>query len=196
MRETNPAPTDTQVADAARARLREAMLRLADGDRSALEWIYQATSAKLFGICLRILGDRGEAEDALQDVYVSLWQRAKSYDPDRASPIGWLAVFARNRAIDRRRKSKVRSGAVPVDEALELPDREPLADAILESGERSARIHHCISTLESRQQDAIRTAFFEGTTYAELAETRGVPLGTMKSWVRRGLARLKRCLEQ
>lgn len=188
--------TPTNDADTARARLQEAMQRLADGDRSALEWIYQTTSAKLFGICLRILGDRGEAEDALQDVYVSLWQRAKNYDPDRGSPISWLAVFARNRAIDRLRKSKVRSGAVSVDEALELPDKEPLADALLESGERSARIHHCLGTLEARQQDAIRTAFFEGTTYAELAERRAVPLGTMKSWVRRGLAQLKRCLDQ
>jgi RNA polymerase sigma factor (sigma-70 family) len=187
--------TPTNNVDSARARLQEAMQRLANGDRSALEWIYQATSAKLFGICLRILGDRSEAEDALQDVYVSLWQRAKSYDPDRASPISWLAVFARNRAIDRLRKGKVRGGAVPVDEALELPDKEPLADAVLESGERSARIQHCLGTLEERQQDAIRTAFFEGTTYAELAEKRGIPLGTMKSWVRRGLAKLKRCLE-
>lgn len=191
--EPDPSP---QPADAPRERLREAMKRLAEGDRSALEEIYQATSAKLFGICLRILGDLGEAEDALQDVYVSLWQRAKNYDPERASPISWLAVIARNRAIDRLRKSKVRSGAVSVDEALELPDREPLADAILESGERSARIHHCLGTLEERQQDAIRTAFFEGRTYAALAEQNGVPLGTMKSWVRRGLARLKRCLEE
>ncbi len=191
--EPGPSP---QHADAARARLREAMQRLAEGDRSALEWIYQATSAKLFGICLRILGDRGEAEDALQDVYVSLWQRAKNYDPERASPISWLAVFARNRAIDRLRKGKVRSAAVSVDEAAGIPDHRPLADAVLESSERSARIHDCIGTLEERQQDAIRTAFFEGSTYAELAERRGVPLGTMKSWVRRGLARLKRCLEE
>ena len=193
MSERAPPSTD---ADTARARLREAMQRLAEGDRGALEWIYQATSAKLFGICLRILGNRGEAEDALQDVYVSLWQRAKTYDPDRASPISWLAVFARNRAIDRLRKGKVRSGSVPVDEALYLPDKEPLADAVLETGEQSARIHHCLGTLEQRQQDAIRTAFFEGATYAELAEQRAVPLGTMKSWVRRGLARLKRCLEE
>lgn len=193
MSEPDPSPSP---ADAARAQLREAMAQLAGGDRSALERVYQATSAKLFGICLRILGDRGEAEDALQDVYVSLWQRAKSYDPERASPISWLAVFARNRAIDRLRTGKVRSGAVAIDEAAAIPDREPLADAVLESSERSARIHHCIATLEERQQDAIRTAFFEGTTYAELAQRRGVPLGTMKSWVRRGLARLKRCLEE
>lgn len=195
MREPDPSGPEPD-ADTARARLLDAMQRLADGDRSALEWVYQATSAKLFGICLRILGDRGEAEDALQDVYVSLWQRAKTYDAHRASPIGWLSVVARNRAIDRLRKGKVRSGAVSVDEAAELPDKEPLADALLEGGQRSAQIRHCLGTLEERQQNAIRTAFFEGRTYAELARDGGVPLGTVKSWVRRGLARLKKCLEQ
>ncbi|MDN3646138.1 sigma-70 family RNA polymerase sigma factor [Pontixanthobacter aestiaquae] len=171
------------------------MKRLADGDRSALEFIYQATSAKLFGICLRILGERNEAEDALQDVYINLWRSADRYDPDRASPISWLAILARNRAIDRLRTGKVQRGAVPVDEAMEITDNAPLADAMLETEQRDAKIHHCLGELEQRQQDAIRTAFFNGATYAQLAEARDVPLGTMKSWVRRGLAKLKRCLE-
>ena len=182
-------------ADVARAQLNAAMAKLAAGDRAALETIYQATSAKLFGICLRILGDRNEAEDALQDVYVNLWRSADRYDPERASPISWLATFARNRAIDRMRSGKVQRGAVSVDEASAISDDAPLADIIIEGEQRDARIHHCLGTLEERQQDAIRTAFFEGATYAELAEARDVPLGTMKSWVRRGLAKLKRCLE-
>ena len=187
------------MSDPAQAReeLKAAIARLADGDRSALEFIYSATSAKLFGICLRILGSRDEAEDALQDVYISLWRSAGRYDPARASPISWLATFARNRAIDRLRSGggKVRRGAVPVDDAAEITDTAPLADAQLETAQRDARIHHCLGTLEDRAQDAIRTAFFEGATYAELAEAKDVPLGTMKSWVRRGLAKLKRCLE-
>ena len=98
--------------DDARDALREAMARLAAGDQAALEVIYRMTRVKLFGICLRILGDRKEAEDALQDVYINLWQRADRYDPARASPISWLATFARNRAIDRLRTGKVRGGAV------------------------------------------------------------------------------------
>lgn len=182
-------------ADLAREELKAAIARLADGDRAALEFIYQATSAKLFGICLRILGTKDDAEDALQDVYVSLWRSAGRYDPARASPISWLATFARNRAIDRLRSGKVQSGAVPVDEAMEISDETPLADEQLEVQQSNAQVHHCIETLEERQRDAIRTAFFHGATYAELAETQGVPLGTMKSWVRRGLAKLKRCLE-
>lgn len=171
------------------------MLRLADGDRDALREIYEATQAKLFGICLRILGDRKEAEDALQDVYLTLWRRADRYDPARASAISWLATFARNRAVDRLRTGKVQRGAVPVDEALEIADEAPRADALLEDAERSARIHHCLERLEDPTRSSIRTAFFEGRTYAELADTAGEPLGTIKSRIRRGLAKLKACLE-
>ena len=150
---------------------------------------------KLFGICLRILGDRKEAEDALQDVYINLWQRADRYDPTRASPISWLATFARNRAIDRLRTGKVRGGAVPVEEAAPLPDEAPLADALLIDAENNAQIHTCLGALDGRTQTHIRSAFFDGFTYAELADRADVPLGTMKSWIRRGLQKLRSCLE-
>lgn len=182
-------------AQQARAELKAAMARLADGDRAALEQIYTMTRVKLFGICLRILGDRKEAEDALQDVYINLWQRADRYDPSRASPISWLATFARNRAVDRLRVGKVRAGAVPEDEAMPVADDTPLADELLIDAERSAHVHTCLETLSGNQRDNIRAAFFDGFTYAELAERADVPLGTMKSWIRRGMARLKSCLE-
>lgn len=181
--------------DDARDALREAMARLAAGDQAALEVIYRMTRVKLFGICLRILGDRKEAEDALQDVYVNLWQRADRYDPARASPISWLGTFARNRAIDRLRTGKVRGGAVGIEEAAPLPDESPLADALLVDAEQAAQIHKCIAGLDARTQTHIRAAFFDGKTYAQLAEQAGVPLGTMKSWIRRGLQRLRACLE-
>ncbi|WP_336985799.1 sigma-70 family RNA polymerase sigma factor [Altererythrobacter aquiaggeris] len=170
------------------------MARLAGGDRKALKDIYSATSAKLFGICFRILNDRGEAEDALQDVYLGLWERADRYDPARASPISWLATFARNRAIDRLRKRKPVRGALPADAALGVEDDTPLADNVIEQKQTEGQIHLCLGKLEERQQAAIRSAFFDGVTYKELAEARGVPLGTMKSWVRRGLAALAKCL--
>jgi RNA polymerase sigma-70 factor (ECF subfamily) len=182
-------------ADEAREALRDAMVRLAAGDQAALEEIYRATRVKLFGITLRILGDRKEAEDALQDVYINLWQRADRYDPTRASPIAWLAAFARNRAVDRLRTGKVRGGAVPVEEAAPLADETPLADALLVDAEQTAQIHKCLGTLDARTQGHIRAAFFEGKTYAQLAEAADVPLGTMKSWIRRGLQRLRACLE-
>ncbi len=184
-----------QSADDAREALRDAMARLAAGDQAALEIVYRMTRVKLFGITLRILGDRKEAEDALQDVYVNLWQRADRYDPSRASPIAWLAAFARNRAIDRLRTGKVRGGSVPVEEAAPLPDQSPLADALLVDAEQRAQIHKCLGALDERTQGHIRAAFFEGQTYAQLAEAADVPLGTMKSWIRRGLQRLRACLE-
>jgi len=186
-----PRPSSTEAREA----LRAAMVRLAAGDAAALEEIYRATRVKLFGITLRILGDQKEAEDALQDVYVNLWQRADRYDPARASPIAWLAAFARNRAIDRLRTGKVRGGAVAVDEAEQLADKSPLADMLLVDAEQAAQIHKCLASLDARTQGHIRAAFFEGHTYAQLAEAADVPLGTMKSWIRRGLQRLRACLE-
>ena len=183
------------AADAAREKLKAAMVRLANGDRAALEEIYRATSVKLFGICYRILGDRKEAEDALQDVYVNPWRRADRFDPARASPISWLAVFARNRAIDRLRSGRVSRESAPLEAAAEVADAAPLAEELLIDAERRAQVHHCLGQLEDNQRENIRAAFFDGRTYAELAEAGGVPLGTMKSWIRRGMMRLKTCLE-
>jgi len=183
--------------DAARARLTAAMVRLGAGDKAALDDIYRATSAKLFGICLRILGDRKEAEDALQEVYLSLYRTAGRFDPARASPISWVAVFARNRAIDRLRRLKARPGFAPASDA-ELADvRDPgaMPDVMMIDIERTARINTCLDGLDDDQRTSVRSAFFGGFTYAELATSSDVPLGTMKSRIRRGLAKLKSCLE-
>lgn len=185
------------AANAAREALAADIAALAGGERAALERIYRATSGKLFGICLRILGDEKEAEDALQEVYVDLWKRAGRFDGSRASPISWLATMARNRAVDRLRAGgKVRSGAVPEEAASEVPDGDLPADAKLELDERDARIHHCLGKLETRQRSAIRRAFLGGATYVQLAEDDGVPLSTVKSRVHRGLANMKKCLEK
>ncbi|MFN6934478.1 MAG: sigma-70 family RNA polymerase sigma factor [Tsuneonella sp.] len=182
-------------ADDARARLASAIVRLGAGDKTALDYVYRATSAKLFGICLRILGDRKEAEDTLQDVYLTLWRRADRFDPARASPITWVAVLARNRAIDRLRRIRTRGTAEPVDAAGEVADSAPLAEQRMIEIEGDARIHHCLDALDDSQRTSIREAFFGGFTYADLADRLGVPLGTMKSRIRRGLAQLKICLE-
>lgn len=184
----------TPSADDARLRLTEALIRTGEEDRDAFRVVYHLTAAKLFGICLRICGDREAAEDVLHEVYLLVWRRAAGFEPGRASPITWLATIARNRAIDWRRAQGGRQ-FVPADEIADLPDTAPLASERLEADGERARLHACLSALEERQRSAIRTAFFDGVTYAELAERQGVPLGTMKSWVRRGLAGLKRCLD-
>lgn len=182
-------------SDAARAHLAATLLATGSEDRAAFHELYRLTSAKLFGITLRICGDRQAAEDVLHDVYLVIWRRAGGWEPGRASPISWLATIARNKAIDWRRAHGSR-GALPIDAAPDIADDAPDAEArLVAAGERHT-LHDCLGELEGRQREAIRTAFFDGVTYAGVAARCGVPAATAKSWIRRGLARLKECLDR
>ncbi len=179
-----------------RQRLVAALQHVAAGDKAALRQLYDLTSAKLFGVCLRILRDRDEAEDVLQDIYVSVWRRAGSFDPARGvSPITWLATLARNRAIDRLRASKAHL-ARPLEFAAQAADPSLLASETLERDQAAGQLQACLGELEPAHAAYIRAAFFDGQTYASLADAAGAPLGTMKSWVRRALMRLRSCLER
>ena len=171
------------------------MTRVGGGDRAALRQLYDATSAKLFGVCLRILSDREESEDVLQEVFVTIWRRADRFDASRTSVMTWVSTIARNRSIDRLRARGPMAHAEPVEQ-INLPDKAPGAEALLEAAGEDARLHACLSTLDDRTEAVIRTAFFEGVTYEALARRMDTPLGTVKSWVRRGLAKLKGCLAQ
>jgi len=182
--------------EANRSQLMAALARVASGDRGALLIVYQDTSAKLFGVCLRILNDKSEAEDVLQEVYLTVWRKAASFDPARASPITWLVAIARNRSIDRLRAGAGRRRMDPIDAAEEVRDPAPAAVELVEAAQQSSRLALCLEQLESRQSAAIRSAFLDGNTYEELAERMKVPLGTMKSWIRRGLLKLRDCLER
>jgi RNA polymerase sigma factor (sigma-70 family) len=177
-----------------RAELSAFLHRIARGERSALENLYRRTSAKLFGVCLRILSDRAEAEDVLQEVYLTVWNKAAQFDSGLGlSPVTWLMSIARNRALDRLRARKRGFGGL--DEAAEIADVSPLADATLATQETSERLSACLKQLDVRASNAIRSAFFGGQTYELLAKVADVPLGSMKSLIRRGLKRLKDCLE-
>ena len=180
-------------ADTARAELIGLLDRVGQGNRDALRDVYDRTSAKLFGIALRICGEREAAEDVLQDIYLKVWRRAGRYDATRASPITWLATIARNTAIDWRRAHN--GPAMMGDDALAtIADDRAGADVMAEDAETRARIFTCIDTLEEKRATAIRAAFFDGLSYPQLADRMAVPLGTMKSWIRRGLIELKACL--
>jgi RNA polymerase sigma factor (sigma-70 family) len=182
--------------ETSRSQLAAALVRVAGGDRAAVRLVYQETSAKLFGVCLRILSDRSEAQDVLQDVYLTVWRKAGTYDPARASPITWLVAIARNRSIDRLRSGAVARRSEPIDTAQDVSDPAPGAADVLERAQENARLTGCLGELEQRHAEAIRSAFMDGLTYEELAGRMSVPLGTMKSWIRRGLLRLRACLEQ
>ncbi|WP_294329470.1 sigma-70 family RNA polymerase sigma factor [uncultured Sphingomonas sp.] len=186
----SPTPS---AGDGARARLVRALSDVAGGDRRALKTVYDLTAAKLMGVCLRICQDRETAEDVMQEVYLKVWDRAGRFDASRASPITWLCTIARNTAIDWRRARGLGETAA-VEAALEIPDERPSADMLLEAGQAQARIFDCLDALEEKPRRAIRAAFFEGHSYPELAAAAAVPLGTMKSWIRRGLLQLRGCL--
>ena len=189
--------TDTRTADldsARRARLADALVQAGRGDRTAFATVYKATSAKLFGVCLRIFPDRNEAEDVLQDAYLTIWNKAASFERGRASPISWLVAVTRNRAIDRLRAKK-KTVATSLDEAAEVADVVPLADAQMISDGDDRALHDCIGALDSRDARFIRSAFIGGSTYADLAKAEGEPLGTVKSRIRRALMKLRGCME-
>ena len=189
-------PTASLEQDAARKQLVAALARIAGGDRGALQLLYRDTSAKLFAVCVRILRDEGEAEDVLQDVYTAVWQRAGTFDPARASPITWLVAIARNRSIDRLRSGAMAARTRTMEEADDVSDNAPNALAQIESLQEERRLTDCLGELEPRHAVAIRFAFLDGMTYDELARRMDVPLGTMKSWIRRSLLRLRECLER
>jgi RNA polymerase sigma-70 factor, ECF subfamily len=186
----------TRMDAETRRQLVAAINRVAAGDRAALRIVYSETSAKLFGVCLRILGDGSEAEDALQDVYLTVWRKAASYEESVATPITWLVAIARNRSIDRLRSSGAVRANLPIEAAADVADASLNAVERLEISEDQARLRDCLQELDERQSAAIRSAFLDGSTYEELAKKASVPLGTMKSWIRRGLLKLRACLER
>jgi RNA polymerase sigma-70 factor, ECF subfamily len=193
---TSSAPEDDLAkrrTDADRARLTEFLVATGRGDRAAFEQLYRRTSAKLFGVCFRIFGNQSEAEDVLQDVYITIWNKAATYEAGRASPITWLVTVARNRSIDRLR-GVGRTGLAPLDEAAEVADPSPAADAVLIAQGDDAALSHCINGLNPRDAGFIRASFLQGATYADLAMRDGLPLGTVKSRIRRALLALRQCL--
>lgn len=168
--------------------------RVALGDRAAFGALYEATCAKLFGICLRILRNRAEAEDALQEVYVKIWRNASRYATTQYSPISWLVAVARNHAIDRVRAKRPESAGL--DEAEDVADLAPTPErAALAASERRS-IDGCLEELEAARAEAVRAAYIDGYSYQELSERFNVPLNTMRTWLRRSLMKLRECLER
>jgi RNA polymerase sigma-70 factor (ECF subfamily) len=184
------------ASDAPRAQNREALLRAcAGGDRTALHSLYAGTVPQLFGLALRILRSRELAEDIVQDSFVYVWRNAHSFDPARGSAMAWLACIVRNRCIDviRRRGREAPLGETPVEDweqaVLYPADRATLsADA--------CRFQDWLDRLEEGPRRALKLVYYGGMTYDEVATYVGVPVGTVKSWVRGSLVQLRGCLER
>jgi len=170
------------------------ILATASGDRGAFLSLYDATGAKLFGICLRVLNDRAEAEDVLQDVFLKVWRNAERYKVNGFSPMTWLITVARNSAIDRLRARKARGESLDV--VADLPDGGPSPEAAAIAGSERARLVGCLGELKPDRAGAVRGAYLDGQTYQDLAKRYDVPLNTMRTWLRRSLQTLKECLSR
>jgi RNA polymerase sigma-70 factor (ECF subfamily) len=177
----------------ARVLICELLQRVGATDRAALGELYDLTSSSLFAICLRVCRDRSGAEDVLQDVFQLIWKRADSYIPTGAHPMSWLGTIARNRSIDWVR-SYERRMTRPIEDAGHIADDVPDQLAVLERTEEAERLYSCLETLEPRQRETLRTAFFEGLTYAQMARAKGVPEVNVRKWARRGLLKLRGCV--
>ena len=167
--------------------------RVGLGDRAAFSALYDATSAKLFGVCLSVLKNRAEAEEALQDVYLRIWQKAGRYTAQGYSPMTWLITIARNRAIDQLR---ARRTGMSIDAIPEPPDAAPTPEATAIAQSEMEHIRRCLDELEKLRAAAVRGAYLDGDSYKELATRFDVPLNTMRTWLRRSLLQLRECLSR
>jgi RNA polymerase sigma-70 factor (ECF subfamily) len=173
--------------------LADLLARVAARDREAFAAVYKATSAKLWGIVVRILPRRDIAEDVLQDVYVRIWERAVSFDPAKASPITWMATIARNRAIDEvRRKSPVSIEDTP--ESLEVEQDAPSPLDNTQMSEDLRRLQQCLQGLDPERREIVLLAYYNGLSRDELAKRFSHPVATIKTWLHRSLAQLRKCL--
>ena len=173
--------------------LNQLLKKIADGDRTAFAELYGDTSRKLFGILLRLLKRRDLAEEQLQETYVKVWQRAASFDPTKASAIAWMATIARNGALDELRKRPIT--AETGDEALaSLVDQSSGPSARVDQSQTMQRLDRCLQGIGDPQATMIRQAYLDGASRQALAVQFEQPLGTIKTWLRRGLDQLKGCL--
>jgi RNA polymerase sigma-70 factor (ECF subfamily) len=169
--------------------------RTGGGDQEALAALYDGTSALVHGLALRILGDRGAAEEVTADVYLQVWRQAVRYDEARGGPLAWLLTLARSRTIDRLRAGAGRRERTePLAFALGVPSGAPGPEECSVAGERRRFVQRALDRLPLQQRRPIELAYFDGLTHTEIAATLGEPLGTVKTRVRLGMARLREAL--
>ena len=180
------------------ARLADLLARTALSDQAAFAELYRLAAPHLYGVALRILREPALAEDLLQEAFVNVWHHAGSYNSAKAKPQTWLTSIVRNRCLDQLRRREPDTVTLTRDDdepEMELEGMGPTPEELLLSGADANSVRSCIEGLEGGQRQAIALAFVQGLSHAELAVHLRQPLGTVKSWVRRGLDRLKKCLD-
>ncbi len=176
--------------------LGDLLLATGRGDRQAFARVYRLSASSLFAVALRTLRQRDLAEEVLQDAYLGIWKKARQFDPDRGQAMAWMITIVRHRAIDRlRSQNRAPQAAATLDDIAELESHSEDGRSTFGSAAGLA-LRYCLEKLKDKQQEAIRLAYYYGPTHEELADRLGTPLGTVKSWVRRGLLQLKECLDR
>lgn len=177
-----------------KSEIEDLIARTALGDRTAFARLYDAISGKLLAVCLRVLKDRAQAEDAMQDAFVKIWRNADRFQVTAHSPMTWLITIARNTAIDQLRARKPTSDVTAIEETLAGAGPNPEQSAIAASDAK--RLSACLDELPDDRRSAIVGAYLDGQSYADLASRFAVPLNTMRTWLRRGLIGLRECMSR
>ena len=183
----------TVISIADTDQLRQLLAQCSLGDRRAFETLYRSVGPRLHGVALRFMGRSDLAEDVLQEAFVRIWYNASRYEAHLAAPMTWMVNITRNLAIDQLRKRREQPLADGQQDAL--LDEGPSAYERLDSEREARALNRCLDTLDGMQRQSITVAYFQGLSCAELAEHMAAPLGSVKSWIRRGMERLRRCLE-
>ena len=173
------------------------LARVALHDRAAFEALYRATSSHLLGIAFRVLGQRERAEEVLQEAYMNIWHAAGSYNASVAAPMTWLINIVRNKAIDAARSSRTeKASTVELDDDFDTAAGDQWEPQhLLDESLTKLNIDSCMSALPASQRQALALAYYRGMVHTEIAVALNAPLGTAKAWVRRGLDKLKDCLQ-
>ena len=166
-------------------------------DPQALDQLYSLTISRVYALALRIVRNEADAEEVSCDVYQQVWRSARQWNPRRGNPLQWIMVIARTRALDTWRNRRWQRAQVHLDEAVDTypDDAAPSVEALLEAFEAGSEVHAALSRLTAVQARLVSLAFFEGLTHPEIAARTGLPLGTVKSHIQRGLAALRKALD-